>query len=387
MKRGSIGLMFLVLTLTMFLRGGSDIEQQAFVSSIGIDAWEDGKLLVSLQIPGSLPSDGSAMGMGGESSFDENSIVEAVGHSFIDATEILNATLPREVNYTQVLEIVVAEEIAQDSGFTGLLSDIMRVKDMRSSAAIIICRGKAQEILKRQGTFLGVRISTNIATQMRMGTQMGIIPDTNIGEVIRYCRGAWRDVIIPYVALNMKEEMKENAAGEQEGSPLDEAAGDLPQSMKEQSVDFTGAALLKDGRMIGSLTGMEMQFLSFLLNQSREFTFFVDDVYYRVHQTSPVSTQMINGGSGWIIRVKGRIQVNVLERGNANEDRFRDVFTFRIVELLRKFQALGVDPVGLQGKAVRNVLTISDWSDAQWSEGYQNATIEASIHVTIGEIR
>lgn len=387
MKRGSIGLMFLVLTLAMFLRGGSDIEQQAFVSSIGIDAWEDGKLLISLQIPGSLPSDGSAMGMGGESSFDENSIVEAVGHSFIDATEILNATLPREVNYTQVLEIVVAEEIAQDSGFTGLLNDIMRVKDMRSSAAIIICRGKAQEILKRQGTFLGVRISTNIATQMRIGAQMGIIPDTNIGEVIRYCRGAWRDVIIPYVALNIKEEIKENAAGEQEGSPLDEPAGDLPQSMKEQSVDFTGAALLKDGRMIGSLTGTEMQFLSFLLNQSREFTFFVDDVYYRVHQTFPVSTQMINAGSGWIIRVKGRIQVNVLERGNANEDRFRDVFTFRIVELLRKLQALGVDPVGLQGKAVRNVLTISDWSDAQWSESYQNATIEASIHVTIGEIR
>ena len=391
MRRGSVGLLLFALAMATVLRGGTDIKNQAFVSCVAIDPAENGKLLVSIQIPanqgdgfkGASGSDGN--GAGG--SAEQSTIVEAIAFQFIDATEVLNASIPRELNYSQVLQILIAEEIAKDGRFTSLLDDIMRLRDIRSSAAIVICRGKAQDILMFQKPILSERLASNIATQMTIAQEMGIIPDTNMGELLRLCHGAWRDAIVPYSSLNMESELYPNSENEEEGIPLDRPAGDMPFSIGDNSVDYIGAVLLLDGRMIGSLTGMEMRLLTFVMGKSREFTYFVDDVYLRVHQTRPASIRVIQGESGWIIRVGGRIHANVLQLGVTSEERIRDALTYQILSLLRKLQAYGVDPAGFEGKAIRNVLAITDWPHDRWIEGYQNATIEVSIHVTVGEIR
>lgn len=391
MRRGTVGLLFLILMMMTVLRGGSDIKKQAFVSCVAIDPAEDGKLKVSIQIPanqgdgfkGKSGSDGAGSGISSE----ESTIVEAIAFRFIDATEILSASIPREINYSQVLQILIAEEIAKDGRFASLLDDMLRLKDMRSSAAVMICRGEAQDILMFQKPILSERLASNIAAHMEIAQERGMIPDTNIGEVTRLCRGAWRDAIVPYGALNMKTELNANSENEEEGNPLDRPAGDMPFSMGINSVDYIGAVLLSNGKMIGSLTGDEMRFLTFVMGKSQEFTYFVDDVYLRVHQTRPASVQVTRGESGFIIRVKGWIHAHVLQLGVVSEERLRDTFTHQLLTLLRKLQALGVDPAGFEGKAVRSALTISDWPHDRWMEGYQNATIEVSVQVTEGEIR
>lgn len=385
MKRGSIGLMLLLFSLMMVLRGGSEIEHQAFVFSIGIDQEPNGMLRVSLQIPNAKREGelGSEAGGGGDT--DGNEIIEASSISYVDACEVLNASIPREINFSQVLQIVISEELAKQGNFHDLLEDVLRSKNIRNSAKLIICRGNAQDFVKAQTAFLGIRLSVNIQTHMKLAMSMGIIPDAMIGEVVRISHGAWHDVVIPYAALSVQTDREESMGGDIEGRALDVQAGDMPET-SENRIEYVGAALMLDGRMIGSLTGMEMQFLAFIKGNIKAFTFFVDDVYYRIRQMGPPAIRAIKSGESWILRVEGSILASVLRQGTADEERLRYAFTYEILNLLQKLQALGVDPIGFQGKAIRSVWTISDWPQAVWMQQYENATTEVTIQVAIGEV-
>lgn len=392
MKRGSIGLFIVILSLMTALRGGSELDSQAFVFSIALDSDPSGKLIVSMQIPNAKPEgesggsgtdgDGKA---GGNGSGDGNEIIIASGMTYLDASEVLDASIPREINFSQVLQVVASEEVASRSDFITVLEDVLRTKNMRQSAALVICRGKAEDFIKEQKAFLGIRLSINIETNMDIAKTLGVIPSAQIGEVVRMSRGAWRDAIVPYAAISANWDKEELLQIDNEGHPLDFQAGDLPESTNSR-VEYVGAALLRDSKMIGSLTGMEMQFLSCMMGNMHQITYYVDDVYYRVRLIKPMSISAKKNGDGWILRAEGHILASVVREGEAHEERLRDAFIHEMFNLLKKLQSLGVDPIGFQGKAVRTVPTISDWSQADWIQDYQNATTEVVISVTIGEM-
>lgn len=383
MRRGTIGIMLVIFSLMTVLRGGSEIEHQAFVFSIGIDQEENGLLLVSIQIP-NAKREGELSG-GGSGDLDGNEIIEASATTYVNACDVLDASIPRDINFTQVSQVVISEELAKQSNFSDLLDDVLHSKNIRKSATLVICRGKAKEFINAQTSFLGVRISVNISTHLKLAKALGIIPNAMIGEVVRMSYGAWRDAIVPYATLNAHQDMEELMDSSMEDLPLDVHAGDLPE-MSTSRIEYAGAVLLLDGRMVGSLTGVEVQFLSFIMGDIEEFTFLVDDVYYHIRQMGAATTQVVKNGDGYILRVKGHILAGELRHGTANEERLRNAFTYEMLKLLEKLQALGVDPIGFQGKAVRSVLTIRDWPQAEWVQQYKNATIEVELKVTIGEV-
>ncbi len=385
MKRWTIAFIFLALCMIIVLRGGTDVEKQALIVTMGFDRDETGNLQMSLQVPsagggaGGTSEGGSNEGGGGSSGYE---FIECTASSFVDALAILDAVLPLEINFSQMIQIVVSESLAQSPYFTDVLEELLTAPFLRQSASLIICRGKAGDFVKEQKPFLTARLSTSINNSLDEYVSMGNIPNSNMGEIIRLFNGAWRDAITPYAAV-IKEFPPEKA---EDGKPLDTQPGTLPHEGTSK-IEYLGAAVFKDGRMVGTLTGQEMHFMYFLQGDMKEFPFLVGDRYYRMSQSIMPRVSVDTSTDPWTLHVDGSVKASPLRRGDGDLSGVREAFRKELYDLLKKLQSLGVDPVGFQGKAVRGSLTVRDWLASDWDQQYQRADIDISTMVSIGETR
>lgn len=381
MKRGTIGFIVCVLCVMVVFQGGTPLEKQAFVTSMGIDRTDDGRLRVSVQLPAveSSSQDGSA------STSSNYVLVDSVADTFVDAIEKLSASIPRVLSFSQLLQIIVSEELARESIFLSVMEDILSTRNIRQSATVVVSHGTAFELIDSQKPFLGIRLSESIKTSLDLFNYLDGIPKSELGEVVRVEGGAWRDLLLPYAALSSASENPTDVATTP-GRPLDSMPVILPPTNLSH-VEYLGAAIYKNGQMIGTLTGMEMLFASYLSGTMHRFTYYVDGKYYRVEQILPARLSVDTSEAQWKLMVNGTIHISSLRYDgmNLDIDRFRDAFNQECINLIEKFKALGVDPLGFQGKAVRSVWTMSDWSQEKWDRAYQDAAIELRVAIIPGE--
>lgn len=381
MKRGSIALIVILCFVAVLLRGGIDLEKQAFIISMGIDRMEDSRLRVSIQVPGAMPS-GSDSSQSASASGAYH-LIDCVAYTFQDALELLRSSIPKFLNFSQVLQIVVSEDLARESGFPSILDSLLTARGIRQSAAVVICYGNAYDFISTQKTFLGVRLSEEIKTSLNVYSVLDNIPEASLGEVLRLQRGGYSDPLIPYAVVTPIGD-DPLAVETKMGRPLDTIHHVLPPT-QESHVEYLGAALLQNGRMVGVLTGMEMLFISFLQGHMHEFTFYAGGTYYRVEQITPARISVDTRREQWKLSVSGNIRAGVLYSGQMDENALRDAFHAEVINVLSKLQALGVDPVGFEGKAVRQYGTLEQWYYRDFREEYKAASVELRTQITVAE--
>jgi hypothetical protein len=380
MRRGVVALIILVACALLSARGGQDVEEQAYVLSMGIDRIENGALRVTLVLP-ATSGKGTDQQASEQSGMDGYEVVSAEGRNYVDALRTLRASVPKYLSFTQILQVVVCEHVARMPEFHDILETLLITRCLRQSASLVVAKDSAEAFLKSQKPFLGIRLSSNLLTSFRLFQELDIIPITQVGEVVRTMDGGWSDVVLAYAAV-MEE--PDPIASERVGRPLDNAAGTLLYEGSNKS-DYLGSALFQEGRMVGTLTGMETQFLAYLTDHMEDNSLYVNGEYYAIEQVGKAKIRVDYEGDQMVLKVSGRINAAVLLTGRGTEVLIRDAFSNEIVKLLSKLQQLGVDPVGFQGQAVRRVATLADWSQADFQRAYENARIEVTTHVTIGE--
>lgn len=380
MKRGTLALILLAACVLMGLRGGMDVEEQAFVVSMGLDREADGRVRVTLQIPSA--QQGNEGGGTGGASTSGYELMSCMAANYVDALELLRASIPRDVNFSQILQVIVSEELAKEASFTDLMESLLTTKGIRQSATVVVCRGTAHDFNEKQQTFFGVRLSNNIKTSLEVFGKQGNIPSVSLGQVIRMGSGAWKDLLLPYAAISNTGEAAEPA----EGAALSVLPGEIPFEGYDV-IEYLGAALLREGRMVGVLTGEEMRFMKFLQADMEQFTFNVDGVYYKMDQILPASLSVEQSGEQWTLNVGATVKACVLRHGESDKDRVKQAFEQEVINLISKMQALGVDPAGFEGKAVRSAATIANWEQVDWMKRYQNAAVKVGVKIVIGEVQ
>ncbi|MDR0928633.1 MAG: hypothetical protein LBM74_02845 [Oscillospiraceae bacterium] len=381
MRRGFVALIILSACALLAARGGQDVEEQAYVLSMGIDRIEGGALRVTLVLP-ATSGKGTDQQASEQSGMDGYEVVSAEGRTYVDALRTLRASIPKYLSFAQILQVVVCEHVARMPEFHDILETLLITRCIRQSASIVVAKDNAEEFLKSQKPFLGIRLSSNLLTSFKLFEELDIIPITQLGGVVRAMDGGWSDVVLAYGALVSEEPQPVTQA--EVGRPLDNEAGTLLYEGSNKS-DYLGAALFQEGRMVGTLTGMETQFLAYLTDQMEDNSLYVNGEYYAIEQVGKAQIRVDYDGDQMVLKVSGRINASVLLTGRGTEVLIRDAFSNEIVKLLAKLQQLGVDPVGFQGQAVRRVATLADWSQSDWQRGYESARIEVITHVTIGE--
>lgn len=374
MRRGSIAAIFFVLCLLVSLRGGVEVEHQTFIVSMGVDS-APGGVTVTLVLPSANAGNQSEEKGGGA-----YEIVSASGAAFDDALLVLRATIPRELNFSQLLQIVVAEPLARGETFGALLDAILSTPRLNQSATLAVSRSAAETFLRQQLPFLGVRLSAGIETSLTTYGELGNIPSAMLGPARREMAGGWRTPLLPLVSVNAGQDDASIPSGE----PLAALAGQLPHR-GGIATEYLGAAVVADGRMRGALTGAQMQLVSFLMGEMKEIPFSVGGEYCRLRQRGKpaVSVSLRDGVCSILLCASA----DAFPQGGApvNAQAVQEKLTASVREVLSLLCAMGADPVGFEGFAVRGVASLSAWDGGAWASAYRRAQPEAEIAVVAAD--
>ena len=377
MRRGSVAALFAALCVLVALRGGVDVDKQTFVISMGIDKAEDG-IAVTIVLPSAQAGKGAGESQGGETGTYE--LVQATAATFEDALLVLRTTVPRYINFSQLLQIVVCEDLARSESFASLLESVLSTPRLKQSAVLAVSRCKASDFLQKQKPFLGIRLSANIETSFAVYAELGNVPVTTLGHARRTMLDAWSTPLLPLVSLN--ETQSDTPA--KESNPLGTLAGNLPYKGNDPT-EYLGAAVIVQGRMVGTLTGAQMELVSFLLGDVDEITYSRGELFCLLGRRNAISLGTRQENGQWTLRVEGQILLRNALNDAVDEAQLRELLFQDILNLLAHLRDLGADPLGFSGRAASRFPTLQAWHQQGWDSGYRDAILEVSLRIFASE--
>jgi len=145
-----------LLTLPAGCYSLSEIEDQAFVTAIGVDRVGTDKVRLSIQVanPSAIPTGG---GLGGGASGTQGGqavwVVGAEGRTLSGAAERLQRVSSRVFEWSHASVLVVSEDAARDPGMDVLLDFFLRFPAPRLTTRLMISKDRAEEVLKGTSVF------------------------------------------------------------------------------------------------------------------------------------------------------------------------------------------------------------------------------------------
>ena len=251
----------LLLLLCLLLSGcaGRQLEEELLVIVLSADRTEEGAIRLSVKAPRYGKADGGDQGA--------YLILEASGASFSDAMALLAATTPRQLNFSQVREIVIGYRLAADPILGRLLKQLDALPRFRCSAAVIVCRGDAAAFVRAQKPSVGTRLSRHAETTLSNAASKGFTPMTTLCEGLRDLEYGFADPLFVLGAVN--------AFDGDEAPASENALGALPGSLPRRSddgIELFGAAATDGVSVSGCLTGYEMALIHLTQGSAHSLT-------------------------------------------------------------------------------------------------------------------
>lgn len=378
MKRGIFAAALMVVSIMLSGCAMKNIEAQAYAVSLGIDLTEEGIIRVSVQVPALNQGGGSESGGDSGGGGSGYTFSQAEGKTLTAALEMLNAGVPRELNLTGVKSVVVSEKLAQSEAFVDALEELALAYRVYGAAEIVICEGEAGKFIENQQPVIGLRLSESTTVALSHYRETGYIPSAKAADVFYLTRSFYGD---PAAILAAGSEGEGEMSAGKNG---DSYAENLPDTGEKQNRYF-GAALLREGRMVGKLTGRQTQLLNALLGNIEYFSWVVENVPVRINVSG--RPQIKANLSGESLRIDVKVMVNMMASEGALEpDTLKREMEARLVELTEYCQARGVDPFRYAEIAARQFLTVDEWLNYDWHGKFGQAEIRYEVEVRRTEL-
>lgn len=371
-------ILLIVLLLSLLPFSGCmsrQLEEQLLVIILAVDETEDDKIRLTVKAPSHAGGSGESSGKGGEQ--QGYLLLEATGKDFTNAVNVLHATTPRTLNFSQVREVVIADSLAREQDFSRLLFNISALPRMRGAATVIICRGAAYELAKNQKPYVGTRLSRYVETTLANYARKGYMPNTTLEEGVSKLGYGFQD---PLFALGGVNDFSHEADQSSENE-LQAIAGKLPRK-SENRVELFGAAATDGMKISGYLSGYEMSVLHFLWGSGESLSVPSSlgspvPVYARIPATLGVEFR----------GEKACLKITVVGEGHyapgyrPDADELERTIRMDIESVIRHLQNLRCDGLGFGNQAVKKFLTASAWEKIGWRDLYCQAEVEISVSV------
>ncbi len=359
---------------------GRQLEEQLLVIILAVDETQEGLIHLSVKAPsnaGSGAGDATASENGGEQ--QGYLMLEATGESFLSAVNVLHATTPRTLNFSQVREVVIAEALARKEDFPLLLFNIGALPRMRSAAAVVICRGEAREMAENQKPYVGTRLSRYVETTLANYAGKGYVPLTTLGEGTGSLGYGFQDPLFIYGAVNAFAQAQKRA-GENE---LNTAAGQLPRK-SANPVELFGAAATDGKSVSGVLTGYEMSVLHFLWGSGESLSVETPSGgMMPVYARSPATLGVRIRDGEACLTVSLVCEGHFAPGYQPDARKIRDKIARDIRDVIEHMQEMRCDGAGFGHHAVRTCRTVAEWERLHWRDMYCRAEIEVSVSVQL----
>lgn len=378
----------------------SEIDDMIHVVAIGIDRGICDKWRLTLQFPTIHESGGSGMESDSGSGKDqgEYTCVAIDAPSFFSGINMLNATLPRKLDFAHAQIILFSQELAA-SGLVGeYIAPLNRFREIRRTAHIFVAKGSAYDLLKQNKPFVGNLLSKSFQLLISESANSGYFPHVTLESFSEGMKSSCHQAIATMAAVN------EGGAFEQAGEPWgkafktggDYAAGQLPRT-GENKIELWGTALFDGDTMVGELDGDETRYLLMARGEFERGLFTIQDpenselvisLDVRSARKPDVSVAAEAGRphvkltvylDGDLLAVQGDGNYAQEELQLLLEAAFRESVKKGIEALIEKCKGLNTDVFLFGDYAAKNFLTIGQWESYRWNSRFREA--EAAVDV------
>lgn len=345
------------------------LEEELLVIVLGVDADENDTVCLTVKVPSSAAQQ--------QKEEDGYLLYSAKGRGFADALAMLRAAAPRQLNFSQVREIIFGIGAARQADFSLLLSQIDAIPRFRCSAAVIVCREEAREFVEALKPDLGVRLSRYADTTLSNSAGKGFTPDTDLCETLRDLGLGFEDPLLILGAVG----------GEADGSPVNEknVLDALPGALPWQGagkIELFGAAATDGVRVSGFLTGYEMALIHLMEGGASSLTV-RQEADVPLHVTALHPAKLFVDVSVRPIRLTAALTFEVhYPPGHAPDAAaLQKTLAADLDRMLAHLQALRCDGAGFGNAAASHFLTVQAWEALGWREAYARA--ERQIILTV----
>lgn len=387
----------IAILMTVVLLSGcwdkKEIEEVGYVTVVGLDKGEANKVKVTFQITN--PQITSVIGL--QSNEDSNEIITLLSDDIISAKDLANISFARRLTFSHTKVFVISEELAKTDRFYHLIESAQRDRDMRREIDLIVCSEEASEFINTNNPPFDAQIGKYYELMTATWEDTGFIPLANIHLYLQRTLDAHSLFLIGY-ATTMKNTPKK----------LTEGIGDYiaGQVYKEElnPIQLIGSAVIKNGKMVGKLTGEETR-LAMLLRPIRKtdniLTTIPDPlekgefitanlirnrikIDIKVHEDYPVIDVIvpidlsISAIPSLVDYVENQKNQELLK--NFIEEYYEDKAK-RLIEKTQK--EFGGEPFLWASVARRNFLLYEDFEKYNWMEKYTKAKVNINFEVEL----
>lgn len=393
----------LVFMTAFFLTGCYDsmeIDHKVYPILIGIDGGVNNKLFITFQYPGYGRGVQNA-GPSQENSRGNVSSVEAP--SIIEACDLLNTEVSREVTLQHVKAFIFSEDIAEQ-GIGEYIASIQRYREIRSTVSIIVTRGKAEDFIKVNRSSIGPSISKMMELILSQSRNTSYFPEERFFEFYKNSISTYEQPIAAYAGVNDFHQVQDGGHGKSDSSIVPAKgfkAGDVP-IKNTNGRQIAGTAVFDGDKMVGYLDTYETRYYLMVVGKFKSGIITIDDpqkknhpmVTYVVMNKKPVVKAEFEKGKP-VINVNLEIEADIesihsrinYEKLNVIGDLNNYISQFildGICNTIKKTQIkYNTDIFGFGHAVSKNFKTIQEWEKYNWLGHYKEAKINVNLDFKI----
>lgn len=383
----------------LFLSGCYDrkeLEQQAFVTVLGIDEGPSGTIDCTFELATPSSPDGGS----GSSSTKTPKRLVVRAHSLAEAVTVANASVERSLSFTHLTLIVFGQQLAEQ-GLGDLVQSLIRFREFRGTIMLAVGKGTAQDVIQAFQPMLEKSPSRAVESVALVGQEQGIIPVTYLHDFTRQLQSEHVGSLLPLFAIN--NAAKADPSGASQIAPDVQPqlnVGTLPRT-GGNPVEWSGAGVFDSGKMIDTLNGEQFRDIKFLRGQIRRgLVTFQDPVQKQAHvglklHVEGPPTYRVNLANPVRIQVSVPVEADI-ETTESNVDYTQPTMRAKLEQsvssqLSQEFKKVllqvlvkdGADVIPVSDRIRKDFMTNQQFVSYPWEQRLKDADISVSAHLHI----
>ena len=391
-----------VILLTIILSSCFDaveITDYGYVTLMGIERGISNKLRITFQIP-KFPSKDGGEEEGEEKNIKENITVDS--DSLVSAISSINCNLSKTLNFMHLRGIVVDEEIARSGDLDEYVAPLIRSRQIRRNAYVVVCKGEIREFIENSQSYLSAIVTERMEELFSKSKTTGLFTMLTLDNMYNCLKSPYCQLIAPYGANNKGENFIEEGMEYRDGYriPNDFYAGDTPRK-GGRDLEILGAAIFNGSRMVGKLTGFETQIVMLVRGDLKRVDFSIPDpekpeytVPISIREFADPQNKIDLSSENPLIKLKIRLEGNIVaihsginyedpEEKKIFEAEVEKYIKMGILRTFSKCKELKSDVFKFGATAVKQFLTIPQWEKYNWLNKFGEANLEVEVDFTV----
>lgn len=400
MKR-SLLLLFMLSCLFTGCWDRSQLEDNYYVIKLGLDRYDETRLLVSVQVAITPYLTSGVLG-GGVQTDDPASAchtMTTLAGTVTQAIHMLNSSLTRSLSMKHLRAVIIGEELARE-GVEPVMMELWRESTVRGTALTAQARGKtAQEVLTSCRSIGEVNLARVPEGYLLQHKRYHLAPPVRTHHFMTRMAAEGGDPYLPAVGINP---LTEGTPGDLTGRQRSALPGEMPR-LGGNPVEFLGTAVFRKDRLAGFLNVDETQMMLALRGEmGKAYVTFPDPDWPEKRITMRFQQENLPKYQATMLGGKPHIRIRLLFEGELlaapggtdwvppeNRVRLEEAASReaedRIKELVSRLRQWRADPVGF-GHLYRSQFARRDqWEQFRWRERLdrKELAVDCSVQMRI----